>query len=265
VKLIQKEQLSEEEQNQVLFTYADKDVKIGELFEELQQIPPFLRPQILSGQGLQDILNNFSSRRLALESAERNFKGLSQEYPEVIEDSKRRVAIRALLDEKIGNISVDDKEIEDFYNKNLSQFSAPTQMSAHHILVKEQGEAEKILEELKADPSKFEAIAREKSTCPSGKSSGGDLGKFGEGQMVAEFDKACKEAEIGKIVGPVKTQFGYHIIRVNERTPAGTRKLEEVKDEIKSKLLPEKQKEAFTQLVEEAKKEFNVKIYQDKL
>lgn len=264
LELIKKETLTDEEKGKTLFSFAGKEIKIDELFGELQQIPPFLRPQILSGQGLNDILNNFSSRYLATEVAEKNFDALAKEFPEAVEDSRRRVAIRKLLDDKIGSLNIDDKEIEDHYNKNLAQFSAPMQISAHHILVKEEADAKALLETLKTDPAKFEELAKEKSTCPSGQQ-GGDLGRFGEGQMVPEFDAACKDAEIGKITGPIKTQFGYHLVRVNERTPAGTKKLEEVKDEIKSQLLPQKQKEVFSALVEEVKKEFNVKIHKDKL
>ncbi|HAE38118.1 MAG TPA: hypothetical protein DCG57_05690 [Candidatus Riflebacteria bacterium] len=138
-------------------------------------------------------------------------------------------------------------------------------MRAHHILVKEEAEAKELFATLEKDPTKFSDIAREKSVCPSGKQGGGDLGTFGEGQMVAEFDEVCKTAEIGKLVGPVKTQFGFHIIRVDERQAAGVMKLDEVREQIRSKLMPEKQREVFTKLVEELKKEFNVKVYQDKL
>jgi peptidyl-prolyl cis-trans isomerase C len=265
VELFKKESLSKEDKEKTLFSYAGKNVKVQELDEELQQIPPFLRPQILGGKGLFDIINNFSARKLALENAEQNYDKLSKEYAELINDSRRRMVIKKLLDEQLGTVSVSDKEIEEYYNKNLAKFSSEAQMNAHHILVKDEEEAKKILEELKKAPEKFEAIAREKSTCPSGKANGGDLGMFGEGQMVAEFDEACKTAKIGEITGPVKTQFGYHIIRVNKRSPAGTKKLEEVKEEIKKTLLPEKQKNAFTEFVDEVKKEFDVKVYEDKL
>jgi peptidyl-prolyl cis-trans isomerase C len=83
--------------------------------------------------------------------------------------------------------------------------------------------------------------------------------------MVPEFEAACKNGEIGKITGPVKTQFGYHIIRVDGRTPAGTKKLEEVQENIRKQLLPQKQKEVFDNYVESLRKEFNVKIYQENL
>ncbi len=82
---------------------------------------------------------------------------------------------------------------------------------ASHILVEKQSQALKVLEELKAG-AKFEDLARKYSTCPSGKR-GGDLGQFGRGQMVKEFEQATFALKLGEISQPVKTQFGYHIIK----------------------------------------------------
>ncbi|MBU1107255.1 MAG: peptidyl-prolyl cis-trans isomerase [Candidatus Riflebacteria bacterium] len=262
---LRKETLTEQEKDAILFKMAGKEVKVSELDEELQQIPPFIRPQILAGEGLNDFLKQFYSKYLATASVEKNFAALAAKYPELIKDAARRTVIRFLLDEKIGSLKLEDKEIEEYYNKNLAQFNTPAQMRAHHILVKEEAEAKELFAALEKEPAKFSDLAREKSICPSGKQAGGDLGMFGEGQMVGEFDDACKTSEIGKIVGPVKTQFGYHIIRVDERQPAGAKKLDEVREQIRTKLMPEKQSEAFTKLVEELKKEFTVKIYQEKL
>ncbi|MBR4329054.1 MAG: peptidylprolyl isomerase [Candidatus Riflebacteria bacterium] len=154
--------------------------------------------------------------------------------------------------------------MKEFYNKNLSNFASPAQIHAHHILVKEEADAKSLMEKLAKEPAKFEEIAKSSSICPSG-SQGGDLGNFSEGQMVPEFENACKTAEIGKVTGPVKTQFGYHIIRVDGRTPAGTMKLEDVQENIRKQILPQKQKEAFDAYVETLRKEFNVKVYQDNL
>lgn len=84
--------------------------------------------------------------------------------------------------------------------------------TARHILVR----SKTICDELKRDIEKgadFADVARDFSECPSG-SSGGDLGEFNEGDMVKEFDKAVFKGEIGKLIGPVKTQFGYHLIEV---------------------------------------------------
>jgi|SRR5665647_3010108 len=89
------------------------------------------------------------------------------------------------------------------------------QARASHILVKTEDEAHKIIKRI-TDGEDFAAVAKRFSSCPSGKN-GGDLGWFGKGQMVPEFEKAAFENDAGKVIGPVKTQFGYHVIKVTGR------------------------------------------------
>ena len=261
---IRKENLTEAELNAVIAKYDGKEIKVSEIYKDLEQIPTFIRPQILGGEGLNDFLDQHFARVLALVDAEKNFDAYSKENPGIIEDVTRRTLVKSLFDKILNPITVSDAEIKEFYNKNLSNFVSPAQFHAHHILVKEEADAKSLMEKLTKEPAKFEELAKTSSTCPSG-SQGGDLGDFSEGQMVAEFENACKTAEIGKITGPVKTQFGYHIIRVDSRTPAGTMKLEEVQENIRRQLLPQKQKEAFDAYVNALRKEFNVKVYQDNL
>lgn len=87
-----------------------------------------------------------------------------------------------------------------------------TKVRASHILVEKQSQALKVLEELKAGTN-FGDLAKKYSTCPSGKK-GGDLGQFGRGQMVREFEQAAFALKTGQVTEhPVKTQFGYHIIK----------------------------------------------------
>jgi peptidyl-prolyl cis-trans isomerase C len=88
-----------------------------------------------------------------------------------------------------------------------------TQVRAFHILVKSEGEAQKIMKRLN-DGEEFAKVARRFSSCPSGKN-GGDLGWFGKGQMVPEFEQAAFAADVGKVIGPIKTQFGYHVIKIS--------------------------------------------------
>ena len=89
-------------------------------------------------------------------------------------------------------------------------------VNASHILVKTESEANVILYDLDHGGD-FKAIAKEKSTCPSGKK-GGNLGWFGRNMMVKEFETACFNGKKGDIIGPVKTQFGYHIIRIDDQS-----------------------------------------------
>ena len=87
--------------------------------------------------------------------------------------------------------------------------------TARHILVDNQEKCEELKSEIEAGAS-FADVAKQHSTCPSGKS-GGDLGKFGPGQMVREFDEVVFSAPINEVQGPVKTQFGYHLLEVTSR------------------------------------------------
>ena len=88
--------------------------------------------------------------------------------------------------------------------------------SARHILVETQKECERLKTEIEGGKD-FAEIAKEHSLCPSGVQ-GGDLGEFGPGQMVKEFDEVVFSEEVGKTHGPVKTSFGYHLIEVTKRT-----------------------------------------------
>ena len=87
---------------------------------------------------------------------------------------------------------------------------------ARHILVKSEDQCKKLIEEIQGGGD-FAALAAQHSECPSGKQ-GGDLGEFGPGQMVKEFDDVVFSGELNKPLGPVKTQFGYHVIEITERT-----------------------------------------------
>ena len=89
--------------------------------------------------------------------------------------------------------------------------------SARHILVDDEAFCKELKEKINSGEITFEEAAKENSTCPSG-SNGGDLGSFGEGQMVPEFDKVVFNDEVGVVHGPVETQFGYHLLEVTERS-----------------------------------------------
>jgi peptidyl-prolyl cis-trans isomerase C len=91
-----------------------------------------------------------------------------------------------------------------------------TQATARHILVDTESKCQALIDEIKGGAD-FADVAKEHSSCPSSRD-GGNLGTFGKGQMVKEFEVACFEGEVGDVQGPVKTQFGYHAIEVTART-----------------------------------------------
>ena len=143
----------------------------------------------------------------------------------------------------------------EFYNAHPDSFKKPETVSAKHILVAEEEECMKVLEAIQNGEKTFEDSAKECSTCPSGQE-GGDLGEFGRGQMVKEFEDAAFAAEVGAIVGPVKTQFGYHLIKVEEKNEPIVMAYEEVKEQIKKSLLQQKQQQAYTAKIAELKEKY---------
>jgi peptidyl-prolyl cis-trans isomerase C len=91
-----------------------------------------------------------------------------------------------------------------------------SQATARHILVDSETKCQSLIDEINGG-SDFAALAKEHSSCPSG-NNGGELGTFGRGQMVAEFDTACFDGDVDAVQGPIKTQFGYHVVQVTARS-----------------------------------------------
>jgi peptidyl-prolyl cis-trans isomerase D len=137
----------------------------------------------------------------------------------------------------------DEKAQRAWYAEHREELTQPEQVHARHIIVKAEkrtdAEAQKILEDVRARLAKgedFGKLAREISEEPAAKTTGGDLGFFPRGQMAPEFEQAAFGAQAGSLVGPVKSSFGWHLIEVMEKRPAGTRPFEEVKPVIAQRL-----------------------------
>jgi|KBSSwiStaDraftv2_1062776.scaffolds.fasta_scaffold04856_1 peptidyl-prolyl cis-trans isomerase D len=155
--------------------------------------------------------------------------------------------IRYLLvdrDQLRSRITVTPQEIESYYNSNIQQFQAPEQVRASHILLKTDGkdeatvkkQAEDILKQAKAPGADFAALAKKYSEDDGSKANGGDLDYFPKGRMVPEFEQAAFSMQPGQISDLVKSQFGFHIIKVVDKKAAATRTLDEVRAQIQGTL-----------------------------
>ena len=140
-----------------------------------------------------------------------------------------------------------------YYNENKDKFVSEESVNASHILVDSEEKALEILAKIKAGEISFEDAALENSSCPS-KANGGNLGDFGKGQMVPEFDTAVFAMEVGEITDvPVKTQFGYHLIKLNAKNAASEMPFAEIKEDIKEALTVEKRKAAYESKINQLK------------
>jgi peptidyl-prolyl cis-trans isomerase D len=157
---------------------------------------------------------------------------------------RRRIKYAILnVDQVRNSIVVPDADIEAFYKQNLQQYQTPAQVRASHILLKLEGKDEKQVQALAeeiANKAKagadFAALAKQYSEDESNSGNGGDLDYFGRGRMVAEFEQAAFAMKAGEISNPVKTAFGYHIIKVVDNQSDTTRPIADVRGEIVEQL-----------------------------
>ena len=161
---------------------------------------------------------------------------------------------RSLAAGEVMSTLLDDAVTEEAVQAAYEEFAAGTEPSteynASHILVETEEEATEIKAELEAGAD-FATLAQERSTGPSGPS-GGELGWFGEGRMVAPFEAAVMALEVGQISDPVETQFGWHIVILNDTRVAGAPPLEMVRNEIENELRTATIEEAVTALKDSA-------------
>ena len=168
-----------------------------------------------------------------------------KEFEKVQENIKKELAVQVWQKQELEKVNVSDKELKEYYDKNKEEFNEKESVHARHILVKTEGEANAIIKDLKkfkADglKTKFIEQAKEKSTGPSGPK-GGDLGYFTQGQMVPEFNDKVFSMSVGTITKePVKTQFGYHVIYLEDKKAKKTLAFTEVKSFIEQRLKMEK-------------------------
>lgn len=178
----------------------------------------------------------------------------TDEFKTTLQNIKRDMLGQMAMRKVLENITITDEEAQTYYDTHTEMFQKSPTVHAKHILMDSEDSINNILDKINNNELSFEEAAKNHSTCPSGQQ-GGDLGEFGRGQMVPEFEAAAFEAELNKIVGPIKTQFGYHLIKVENRQEASTASYDEVKDSVKANLMRQKQQ----QIIDEKEAELRAK------
>ncbi|OGW52658.1 MAG: hypothetical protein A2Z46_02630 [Nitrospirae bacterium RBG_19FT_COMBO_55_12] len=175
--------------------------------------------------------------------------GLGIDYEKWKADIWENLMIEKLLSREIDrHVSISAAEVRRYYQSNPAEFEKPDQVRARQIVVSTEAEAKKALELLRVQPD-FAKVAREKSTAPEA-ANGGDLGYFAKGEMPAEFNVVFGLPR-GGISGVVKSPYGFHIFKLEDKRPAGKRSIEEAGKEIESRLRREKQEKKFKQWMKE--------------
>lgn len=245
-------------ENNVLANVNGVEITERELDETIKRFPKERQGYLKTEQGKKQLLDEIISFELIYNYAKDSGIENEEEYIAQLERAKKEILTQTAVAKIMREVKVTDEEVESYYAANKHMFNNPEMVNAKHILVESEEKAQQVIAEIKNGKA-FEEAAEEFSSCPS-KAQGGNLGNFGRGQMVPEFEEAAFNLQIGELSKPVKTQFGYHIIKVEEKIESSIKAFDEVKDMIKNNLLQQRQAFRYSQLNNELREKYNVEL-----
>ena len=204
-------------------------------------------------QGRKIVLEQLIGNKLLLLDAKRNLFEADPIFKAELMRLKETLLVNFAAEKAISGVRISEGEVEKYYEENKEKFASGESVNASHILVDSEERALEILADIKSGKVSFEDAAREHSSCPSSER-GGELGDFTRGQMVPEFDTAVFAMEEGEVTeAPVKTQFGYHLIKCNSKKESTITPLSDIKDKLSDMLLSEKRQRAYESKINQLK------------
>ncbi len=205
-------------------------------------------------EGRKYVLSQLIDSKLLLLDAKRNLLEAEAEYRARLNKLKDNLLVNYAAEKVLmATPTISDSDAEKYYNDNPEKFVQGESVNASHILVSDEATAKEIYEKIAGGEITFEAAAKQYSSCPS-KENGGSLGDFTRGQMVPEFDSAVFSMTVGEITKePVKTQFGYHLIKLNSKNESTKVPFAEISERIKEMLDEEKKREALESKIRQLK------------
>ena len=184
----------------------------------------------------------------------------TEEYKANLAQLEKDLITQVTINKILSEVTVTDDDAKKYYEDHKNEFEQPATVSAKHILVDNEELCLEIKNKIENGEMSFEEAAKQYSTCPS-KEQGGNLGVFGRGMMVPEFEEAAFTLDLEKVSEPVQTQFGYHLIKVEAKNEATTSEFETVKNQIIQRLMQESQEKKYLDLIKELEVKYDVKRF----
>lgn len=241
--------------NDVLAVVAGKEITEADFDAFKVRLPQEQQAYLQNPEAVAYFKEQFVAVYLFAELGKEEKINETKEFKETVAQIELDVLSQMAMHKVLSEIEVTDEEAKAYYNAHQASYMKQDSAHAKHILMESEEEIKKVQSEIENGTMTFEEAAAKHSTCPSSQQ-GGDLGEFSRGQMVPEFEEAAFAAEPGKMAGPVKTQFGYHLIKVENRSNAAVASFEEVKNDVKNILLQQKQQGVYTAKVAELKAKY---------
>jgi peptidyl-prolyl cis-trans isomerase C len=235
----------------------------GDFIKEISRVPEWAREQFKDDEGKKEFIDELVKRELIYQHAQKMKLDNDADYLSKVEEFKKMTLVSIVLKKEVEEKSaMDDSEVKAFFDQNADKFTIGTKIKASHILVGTEEEAKNVTEKLNKG-EKFEKLAKELSKDTGSAPKGGDLGYFGRGQMVPEFEQAALSLKPGEVSAPVKTRFGFHVIKLVDIKKGEPANFDQSKDSIKKQLLGEKRKKIFDGFVNKLKSDAKVSTNDD--
>ncbi len=243
-------QLKKSDPKSVLARFDGQAVTKEDFLKKVKTLPKALQKVAMSKK--EDLIEDMAAEHFLLQEAERQGLAKEPDVKDLVEMAHRKIIIAKLVEKEIDNkISVSEDEIRQYYEFHKDEFATPLLLNASHILLPTEDEAAAVKATLDSGAD-FEEVARQKSTDVTAQR-GGDLGYFQSGKFVPEFENAAAGLKVGEVSQPVKTRFGYHVIRLNDRVEPKIRDLKSVAKVVEERLVNEKRSKYFREYVDRLK------------
>jgi len=246
--------------NKILTNVNEKEIKAMDVDFFIRNLGPQRGAQFNSEEGRKQILQELINQSLFLADAVSENLEETAECQIEINKMKDVVLTQVNISNTINSVNLEPDEVQKYFETNNAKYNTAESADTSHILVKTEEECNDLYTKIINNEIDFAEAAKEFSQCPS-KQKGGELGMFARGQMVPEYDEVSFTMEPGEISKPVKTQFGYHIIKMNEKKEASEAVFEDVKEQLAKDILSEKQRQVYMTKVEEMKNKYEVKVF----
>jgi peptidyl-prolyl cis-trans isomerase C len=251
---------AKKEETKVVARIGDKIITLEEFEKEVESLPDFYKPLLLEPKAKREFLEKLIDREILLLEARKAGVYEREDVRRKIEECEKGVILDAFLSQILREKDeVTEEEAKRYYDEHKEEFFMNESIRVRHIVVKTLEEAKEIKKRLEQGED-FVELAKRYSISPSGKW-GGDLGYIQRGQVGKEFEKAAFSLKRpGEISDIVKTTFGYHIIRLEDRKPPRQLSFEEVRDKIIQKLKEQKKQKALEDYLKKVKKQYKIVI-----
>jgi peptidyl-prolyl cis-trans isomerase C len=239
----------------IIAKVGKQDITTSDAEAYLRRIDPRTAQQFQTPDGRKRLTEELIHQELLYLDAKDSELDQDPQFVKSLEKVKEDMLKQYAVNKLISELKIEDQEVKDYYREHKEDFTKPVTIKASHILLDDGEKSQEIYKEIKSGSLSFETAAEKYTTCE-----GVDLGHFTKGKMVPAFEDVAFKLTIDEVSPPVKTDFGYHIIKVYERKVGEGKAYYDIKDELKQQLLMEKQQNVFFGKINSLKDKYGVEI-----